>query len=226
MITVALIPAYNEETRIADAIHDARRFVDLVVVVDDCSKDQTAERARSAGAIVLRHVINRGQGAALQTATEYALTVLKADIVVHFDADGQMDGSEIPSLIDPIVREEADVVLGSRFLGKQTNMPMTRLVANRLGRLFTSVFSGIHLTDTHNGFRALSRHAAQEITITLNRMAHASQILDLIKVKKLRYIERPVTIRYSQETLAKSPSSLRAFGIVKDILKDKFLTHV
>ncbi len=226
MITVALIPAYNEETRIADAIHDARRFVDLVVVVDDCSKDQTAESARAAGAIVLRHVINRGQGAALQTATEYALTVLHADIVVHFDADGQMDGSEIPSLIDPIVREEADVVLGSRFLGKQTNMPATRFFANRLACLFTLVISGLKLTDTHNGFRALSRRAAGEMTITLDRMAHASQILDLIKVKRLRFVERPVTIRYSAETLAKSPSSLRAFGIVKDILKDKFFTHV
>lgn len=226
MMTVALIPAYNEETRVADAISDARRFVDRVVVVDDCSTDRTAEVAKSAGAIVLHHVINRGQGAALQTATEYALSVLNADVVVHFDADGQMSGSEIQSMIDPIVRDEADVVLGSRFLGKQTNMPLSRLIANRLARLFTLMLSGMNLTDTHNGFRALSRHAASEMTITLDRMAHASQILDLIKVKKLRYVERPVTIRYSVDTLAKSPSSFRAFGIVKDILKDKFFTRV
>jgi glycosyltransferase involved in cell wall biosynthesis len=226
MRIIALIPAYNEEARIADAVHDARRFVDAVVVVDDCSQDRTGERARAAGAAVLRHAINRGQGAALQTATEYALSRLGADALVHFDADGQMAGEEIPMMVEPIVGGEADVVLGSRFLGKTANMPPTRWLANRLARLFTVVVSGISLTDTHCGFRALSRAAAEAMPITLDRMAHASQIQDLIMVKGLRYIEQPVTIRYSTETLAKSPSSLRAFGIVKDILKDKFFTRV
>ncbi len=226
MLTVAIIPAYNESARIVAAVRDARSFVDAVVVVDDCSADDTGERAREAGATVVRHVINRGQGAALQTGTEYALRVLEADVLVHFDADGQMMGSEIPLMIAPIVAGEADIVFGSRFLGKRANMPMTRLMMNRLAKWFTLVISGISLTDTHNGFRALSRHAAEQIVITLDRMAHASQIQDLVKVKRLRYTERPVTITYSNETLAKSPSSLRAFGIVKDILKDKFFTHV
>lgn len=226
MKVVALIPAYNEETRIAASVRDARSFVDAVVVVDDCSKDRTGEVARAAGATVLRHVINRGQGAALQTATDYALSVLGADAVVHFDADGQMAGREIPMMLEPIREGKADVVLGSRFLGKETNMPLTRRIANRMARLFTHAISGISLTDVHNGFRALSRKAAEELTITLDRMAHASQVQDLIVVKRLRYVERPVTITYTAETLAKSPSSLRAFGIVKDILKDKFFTRV
>jgi len=226
MTVIALIPAYNEASRIAAAVRDARSFANAVVVVDDCSRDRTGDVAREAGAVVLRHVINRGQGAALQTATEYALSALKADVVVHFDADGQMAGSEIPTMVEPILHGEADVVLGSRFLGKESNMPFTRWAANRLARLFTLMISGIGLTDTHNGFRALSRKAAQELTITLDRMAHASQVLDLIKVKRLRYVERPVTITYSKETLAKSQSSLRAFCIVKDILKDKFFTRV
>lgn len=226
MKVVALIPAYQEETRIAASVRDARLFVDAVVVVDDCSRDNTGAVAREAGAIVLRHVINRGQGAALQTATEYALRVLGADAVVHFDADGQMAGHEIPMMLEPIRAGEAEVVLGSRFLGKSTNMPITRLVANRAARLFTLAISGIGLTDVHNGFRALSRRAAEELTITIDRMAHASQIQDLIVVKRLRYVERPVTITYTDETLAKSPSSLRAFGVVKDILKDKFFTRV
>lgn len=226
MRVVALIPAYNEEHRIAAAVRDARSFVDAVVVVDDCSSDATGEAARRAGATVLTHVMNRGQGAALQTATEYALDALGADVVVHFDADGQMAGREIPSMVEPIARDEADVVLGSRFLGRETNMPFTRRIANRLARLFTLLVSGVALTDTHNGFRALSRHAAEEMTITIDRMAHASQLIDLVAVKRLRAVERPVTITYTAETLAKSPSSLRAFGIVKDILKDKFFTRV
>lgn len=226
MNVVAVIPAYNEETRIADAVRDARRFVSAVVVVDDCSRDETGNVARAAGAIVLRHVINRGQGAALQTGGEYALARLCADAIVHFDADGQMRGDEIPMMVEPIASGEADVVLGSRFLGKQANFPASRLFFNRLARLFTHVLSGINLTDTHNGFRALSRRAAEQITITLDGMAHASQILDLIKVKRLRYVERPVTITYTADTLAKSPSSLRMFRIVKDIFKDKFFTRV
>jgi len=137
-----------------------------------------------------------------------------------------MVAREIPMMLEPILSGEADVVLGSRFLGRATNMPFTRRMANRLARLFTLAISGIALTDTHNGFRALSRKAARELTVTLDRMAHASQILDLVKVRRLRYVERPVTITYSEETLAKSPSSFRAFGIVKDILKDKFFTRI
>lgn len=226
MRTIAIIPAFNEESRIAAAVRDASSFVDGVVVVDDCSRDNTANAARAAGATVLRHAINRGQGAALQTATEFALRRLGAEIVVHFDADGQMQGSDIPAMVEPIRSGAADVVLGSRFLGKAVDMPASRRVVNRLAQWFTVAISGIRLTDTHCGFRALSRRAAQEMTITLDRMAHASQIQDLVIVKKLRYVERPVTIVYSAETLAKSESSMRAFGIVKDILKDKFFSRV
>ncbi len=226
MKIIAIIPAFNEESRVAKAVRDALSHVDSVVVVDDCSRDNTANAARMAGALVLRHAINRGQGAALQTATEFALRRLGAEIVVHFDADGQMQGSDIPAMVEPIRSGAADVVLGSRFLGKAVDMPASRRIVNRLAQWFTVAISGIRLTDTHCGFRALSRRAAQEMTITLDRMAHASQIQDLVVVKKLRYVERPVTIVYSAETLAKSESSMRAFGIVKDILKDKFFTRV
>jgi polyprenyl-phospho-N-acetylgalactosaminyl synthase len=223
MKVIAVIPAYNEQARIADAIRDAAGFVNHVVVVDDCSSDKTGDVARAQGAHVIRHIINRGQGAALQTATDYALDVLGADVIVHFDADGQMMGEEIPSMVEPIKSGEADVVLGSRFLGKKANMPFSRYLSLRAALLFTMLLSGIRVTDTHNGFRALSRRAAKEMRITLDRMAHASQILDLVKTKRMRFVERPVTIRYTADTLAKGPSSLRMFEIVKDLLKEKFL---
>lgn len=223
MKTVAVIPAYNEEARIADAVRDAARFVDAVVVTDDCSRDATGARAHEAGAYVLRHIINRGQGAALQTATDFALEKLGADIIVHFDADGQMMGEEIPMLCEPVKHGEADIVLGSRFLGKKANMPTSRLITLRLALLFTMLVSGIRTTDTHNGFRALSREAALKMRITLDRMAHASEILDLIQVQKLRYTERAVTIRYSEETLAKGQKFSGSFTIVKDFLKKRFL---
>lgn len=224
MITVAIIPAYNEAPRIEKAIADAKAFVNHVVVIDDCSKDATWNIARSAGAIVLRHIINRGQGAALQTGVDYALSELNADVVVHFDADGQMRGDEIPMMIAPIVSGEADAVLGSRFLGKDAvAMPPVRRALVKLGTLFTMALSGIRITDTHNGFRAFSRKAAGEIRISLDRMAHASEIVDLVKTKRLRYVERPVTITYSQETLHKGQSTIKAMLTAKDILKKKFV---
>ena len=224
MRIVAVVPAYNEGKRVVAAIADAKQFVDHVVVVDDCSSDDTGAVAKSAGAIVLRHIINRGQGAALQTGTDYAIKTLIADVVVHFDADGQMRGDEIPMMVAPIASGEADIVLGSRFLGKQAlNMPMMRKVMIRLGTLFTIVLSGIRVTDTHNGFRALSRKAATEMRITLDRMAHASEILDLVKTKRLRYVERPVTISYSAETLQKGQSTVKAMLTAKDIIKKKIV---
>lgn len=224
MKRVALMAAYNEGERIISSIADALPHVDAVVVVDDCSKDDTGERAKEAGAIVLRHIINRGQGAALQTATDFALKKLGADIVVHFDADGQMRGEEIPKMMQPIHDGEADVVLGSRFLGLEAeNMPFMRRVMIRLGTLFTIALSGIRVTDTHNGFRALSRKAAGEMRISLDRMAHASEILDLIKAKRLVYVERPVAIRYSAETLKKGQSTVKAMLTAKDILKKKIV---
>lgn len=227
MKIVAVIPAYNEEKRIEGAVRDAKKFVSSVVVVDDCSKDKTGEVARGAGAITLRHIINRGQGAALQTGTTYALRHLDADVIVHFDADGQMMGEEISRLVDPIIKNEADIVLGSRFLRGGTNMPFVRKWLTLKPALFlTMAISGIRLTDTHNGFRALSRKAAEKIVITLDRMAHASEILDEIVVNRLRYVERPVTIRYSEETLKKGQSFFGGFAILNDFFKDKFFDEL
>lgn len=224
MRIVAVIPAFNEGKRVAAAIADAKQYVDHVVVIDDCSLDDTGVVAKSAGAIVLRHIINRGQGAALQTGTDYALRTLVADVIVHFDADGQMRGNEIPMMVAPIAAGEADVVLGSRFLGKAAlNMPFMRKIMIRLGTIFTILLSGIRVTDTHNGFRALSRKAASEMRISLDRMAHASEILDLIKTKRLTYVERPVTISYSEETLQKGQSTVKAMMTAKDIIKKKIV---
>ncbi len=224
MKVVAVIPAFYEEKRVNNAILDALRFVDEVVVVDDASTDKTADIARTSGASVLRHVVNRGQGAALQTGTEYALDVLNADIIVHFDADGQMRGEDIPKLIEPIAKSEADVVLGSRFLGEAAvNIPFVRKwLTLKPAIIFTMAVSGIWVTDTHNGFRALSKDAASKMRITIDRMAHASQVLDLINVHNLRYVERPVQIRYSAETLQKGQSFTHGFIVIKDFFKNKF----
>lgn len=227
--TVVVIPAFNEENRVASAVFSVQPYAWAVVVVDDCSSDRTGQAAYAAGAYVLRHSINRGQGAALQTGTDFALRNLGADIVVHFDADGQMSADDIPTMIDPLLCDEADVVLGSRFLGKKVeNMPALRRATHVGARLFTLMMSGMRLTDTHNGFRALSQDAAKKLRISLDRMAHASEILDLIAARRLRMVERPVTIRYTQDTLEKSfqfegGTLTRALHIVKDLIKKRLI---
>ncbi len=221
MKIVAVIPAYNEEKRIATTIADVVKFCDVVVVVDDCSKDDTGEIARLAGAHVLRHIINRGQGAALQTGTNYVLEVLQADAIVHFDADGQMLGKDIPGMVSSL-KDGIDVVLGSRFMGKESNMPATRRLTLKIALMFTRFVSGIAITDPHCGFRVLSERAARSIHLSQDRMAHASEILDLIKSNHLKFVGYPVEIRYTVETLKKGMTFWSGFIVLKDYFKHKF----
>lgn len=207
-----IIPAYNEEKVIGQVVNDVLPVAHTVVVVDDASRDTTAEEALRNGALVLNHRVNRGQGAALQTGIEYALEQ-GADIIVHFDADGQHQGADIPRFIGPILRGEADVVLGSRFLSKRNTIPFIRSCVLKLGILFTWLYSGIKLTDTHNGFRAFSATSARSIRITENRMAHASEILHEIARQKLKCKEVPVSVLYTEYSLAKGQSSSNAVRI-------------
>jgi glycosyltransferase involved in cell wall biosynthesis len=217
-----VIAAYNEEPRLGATLQSLLPHHPNVVVVDDGSRDQTRAVALAHGVWMLRHLINCGQGAALQTGIDFALD-RGARIVVTFDADGQHDAADIGALVRPIREGRQDVVLGSRFLGQSVGMPLSRLVILKLAVLFTRVFSGIRLTDTHNGLRALSREAARRLRITQNRMAHASEILDQIRRKGLRFCEVPVTIRYTSGTLAKGQSSWDAVKIVSQLLLDRMI---
>lgn len=228
MKVVAIVPAYNEAPRVRQALQNLRPHVAEIVVVDDASKDGTSEQVRGTGAILLRHPVNRGQGAALRTGTEYALRYLQPDIVVHFDADGQMQPSDIAAVTAPIMRGDADVVIGSRFLGKKAeNMPWQRRLTLVGARVFMTALTGLRLSDMQSGFRALSTKAAAELEITLDRMAHASEILDLIAARRMRVAEVPVTIVYTAETLAKGqegrPSFFAALRIVTDLVKKRLV---
>jgi glycosyltransferase involved in cell wall biosynthesis len=212
-----VVAAYEEQSRLGETL---RRLLDAgyrnVVVVDDGSRDATSEVALQHNVWVLRHLINLGQGAALQTGIAFALK-WGADLLVTFDADGQHDPHEIPQLIAPVQSGRADVALGSRFLGKAENIPFIRKLVLKGGVLFTRLFSNIKVSDAHNGFRAFSRSAAEKIKITQNRMAHASEVLDRIREHRLRFVEVPCTIRYTAETMAKGQSSWNAIKIVLDL---------
>ncbi len=193
---VCVIPAYNEEKNITKVVSSVSPYVDEVIVVNDNSKDQTDFLARKSNAIVITHPINRGQGAALQTGNEYALE-LGADIIVHFDGDDQFLASEIPDMLKNIIENKADIVFGSRFLGKQTNFPaLKKYLIYPLAQLFSRLILGINLSDPQNGFRALSKEAAQKITIENREMAHNSEIQSKAFAYKLRIKEIPITVIY------------------------------
>jgi len=216
-----VIAAYNEEKSIADVIKSLRNEnYHNIVVVDDGSKDKTYEICRKEKVHALRHAINRGQGAALKTGIDYA--VMKgAEIIVTFDADGQHRADEIKRLTAPIENGEVDVVLGSRFLDKKTKVPFFKKLTLKGGIIFTRIFSGIKLTDTHNGFRAFSRSAAQRIEIRQDRFEHASEIIDEIARKKIKFREVPVTIIYSKYAKAKGQSIFNSFKIALKLMIGK-----
>jgi glycosyltransferase involved in cell wall biosynthesis len=214
MKKICVIPAYNEAKHIAEVVKRVRPFVDEIIVVDDCSKDETANLARLAGAHVLLHPINRGQGAALQTGDDYALKN-GADIIIHFDADNQFQAEEIPSLTQPIEKGEAEAVLGSRFLSKKSELPpFKKNIIMPLARLFNRLFFNIRLTDPQSGFRALSSKAAKQIIITNDGMAHCSEILHQLFKNKIKTIEIPITVIYHEYGQKFSGG----FRIIKDIM--------
>ena len=185
-----VIPAYNEGTVLSRVVSEVGRAGYTVVVVDDGSADATADHAHAAGAIVVRHPFNLGQGAALQTGIDYALAHA-AQFVVTFDADGQHRVSDIPRLTEALVRERADFALGSRFLGQAPNLPPMRRLMLQAATLFTRLTTGLQVTDTHNGLRAMTRRGAAALRLRQNRMAHASECLSQIGSSGLRYVEQP-----------------------------------
>jgi polyprenyl-phospho-N-acetylgalactosaminyl synthase len=211
-----VIAAYNEGAVIARVVTDVRRAGYRVVVVDDGSPDTTADIARAAGAIVIRHPFNLGQGAALQTGIEYALAQAAA-VIVTFDADGQHRVSDIARLTAALVEDRADFVLGSRFLGQAPNLPPLRRLMLQAATLFTRLTTGLQVTDTHNGLRAMTNRGAAAIRLRQNRMAHASECLSQIAASGLRYVERPVTIEYTAYSLAKGQNMRDAVLILLDL---------
>jgi len=220
MRTFAVVPAYNEEKTVAGVVRGLLPAVEEVIVIDDGSADGTAAAAASAGALVARHVLNRGQGAALKTGTVLALEH-GADIVVHIDADGQHDPEAIRKLVAPIEAGEADIVYGSRFLGIEAEgMPASRRALLLLARQFNALFLGVPrtFTDPQSGLRALNAAAARAIDFRQDRMAHCSEILRLVAHSPLRSREVPVRVRYSKETLAKGNKATDALGIVWQLL--------
>lgn len=211
-----VIAAYNEAPVIGRVVADLIRHRYAVAVVDDGSSDGTGRKARAAGATVITHPVNLGQGAALQTGIEFAVGS-GADYVVTFDADGQHRASDVGALLDSLKKQPADFALGSRFLGHAPAMPLARRTLLKVATWFTRLTTGLHVTDTHNGLRAMTRRGASRIDLRQNRMAHASELLDQIARSGLGYVEVPVTIEYSAYSLGKGQKLSDSLRILVDL---------
>lgn len=216
-----VVPALNEEARVATVVSGLRTEFGRVVVVDDGSTDRTAELARAAGAHVVSHPDNLGQGAALQTGFAYALTDPGTRFIITFDSDGQHRIEDALALLATARETGVDVVLGSRFLAPGTEVPRARKAVLRAGIAFTRVTTRLAVTDTHNGLRVLNRHAAEQIDLTLSDMAHASQLLGLIAKRGLSWTEAPVVIDYADETRRRGQSNVNALNIVFDLALER-----
>jgi glycosyltransferase involved in cell wall biosynthesis len=194
-----VVPAYNEAKTIGPVLRGLfSHGYKNIVVVDDGSSDDTSLQAAAQGAHVIKHLVNRGQGAALQTGTHYALQH-DADYIIHFDADDQFDAADIAPSLNVLKTKQLDVVFGSRFLDNRSQVPrLKRLVLLPLARVLNFCLTGVWLSDAHNGFRILTRRAAQSITILQDGMAHNTEILAEVAEKKLRFAEVPICVRYHE----------------------------
>jgi polyprenyl-phospho-N-acetylgalactosaminyl synthase len=207
-----VIPAFNEEKKVGKVISKLKDAgYSNIVVVDDGSKDKTFEIAQK-GCFALSHMLNRGQGAAIKTGIEFALTK-NADIIVTFDADGQFLVEDIKKIVEPVLNKKTDITLGSRFLGKAVNIPFSKKIVLKLGTLVVFLLYGIKVTDSQCGLRAISRKAAMRINLKSDRMEHAADFFSEIMRNKLKYMEVPITVIYNKYSLEKGQDWTRSISL-------------
>lgn len=204
MRTVAVIPAFNEATVIADVVRGSLEEVDHVVVVDDCSSDETAEVARKAGAHAISHALQRGAGRATTTGLEAALR-LQADIIVTLDADGQHLPAEIGRVLEPLRLGRADMVVGCRPL-ESDHMPLVRRMGNRFANLWTWAILGVSVSDTQSGFRAYSAETVRKLPLEARGYEFCSHSLGEAARLGLKVEEVPITVVYTDYSRSKGQS--------------------
>lgn len=211
-----VLAAYNEEQSAPAVIERLLSLGYSVVCVDDGSTDDTAHVVGRTGCDLVVHPFNLGQGAALQTGIDHALW-RGAEYICTMDSDGQHDPAELPRLLEALDRQAVDFALGSRFRGRTIGMPWTRRLLLSAAIMFTRLTTGLSLTDTHNGMRAMTRRGAACIRLRQDRMAHGSEILTQIRRSGLGMTEVPVTISYTAYSLAKGQRTSSAMRVLGDL---------
>ena len=213
-----VVPAFNEAGVIGDVIAGLRALLPLVLVIDDGSQDGTGAAARAAGARVIRHGVNLGQGAALRTGIAGALRIPAVEWIVTFDADGQHRPEDAVALIARARQGDVDVVLGTRFGGEKVEAGPAKRLLLKAALVYTRAVTKLPLTDTHNGLRAMNRGFAQELKIRERGMGHATEILDHVSRSGAGWVEVPVRIRYTEYSKAKGQPMINSVNILFDSL--------
>lgn len=218
---IAVIPALNEETRIADVVEGAKKFVSQVIVVDDGSSDATANAAEQRGALVVRHPETCGPGAATMTGIE-AARALHARIIVTLDGDGQHNPGDIPALLAPVEKGEVDVVFANRFGGRNV-IPRIRRLFNFLGNIITFLTTHLWLPDSQCGFKAFGPRAIQEIDLRMHGFEFCTEIVREASQRRWKITTVPTKVVYSEYTLAKGQSFAHGVRTALKILLRSFI---
>ena len=213
-----VVPLYNEETVIAGVITELREKFSNIICVDDGSTDRSADVARQAGATVIQHPMNLGQGAALQTGIVYARRQPDLQYLVTFDGDGQHKVSDVEEMLSYARRKDLAVVFGSRFLDKRTKPGFKKKVVLKVAVLITRVVTGLQLTDAHNGLRVIRKDALEHVNLIQDRMSHATEIVHQLADTKLPWKEYPVEVLYTDYSKAKGQSLLNSINILFDLI--------
>lgn len=220
-----IVPVFNEGTVIGEVVRDAMKTFANIVCVDDGSRDNSAEEIRAAGAHLVRHPVNLGQGAAIQTGVEYARAQPGARYFVTFDADGQHQVDDVVAMLERLRAEDVDIVVGTRFHGDTSHIPWIKRLILRTVVLLSPRTHRLGLTDAHNGLRVFNRTVAEQLNITLNGMSHASEIVELIDHHRWRVVEEPVTILYTDYSMAKGQSVINGVNILFETMFKSRASH-
>lgn len=216
--TWVIIPVYNEDQVIGQVVKDLLPTFPHVVCIDDGSRDRSAAVAAAAGATVIRHPVNLGQGAGLQTGIEYVRGFTPAKYLLTFDADGQHRVEDGLAMVEQAEKENLAIVFGSRFLSSQTQVGWSKRLVLKTAARVTARRTGLQLTDAHNGLRVLRRDAFEQVNLLQNRMAHASEIVAQLARTGLPWAEHSVYIRYTDYSKAKGQSLLNSINILTELL--------
>ena len=212
-----VVPAFNEASVIAEVIADVRSVFRHVVCVDDGSSDDTSDRAFSAGAHVVRHPVNLGQGAAIQTGVEYARSRPGAAVFATFDADGQHRVKDVVRMIDRLTSEDLDIIVGTRFGDRvPEGMPKLRRLLFPIIAKVSPASRKLGLTDAHNGLRVFDKTVADGLNLTMSGMSHASEFVALIVENGWRVAEQPVEILYTEYSMSKGQPLVNGVNIIVD----------
>lgn len=216
--TWVIIPVYNEDQVIGQVVKDLLPTFPHVVCIDDGSRDRSAAVAAAAGATVIRHPVNLGQGAGLQTGIEYVRGFTPAKYLLTFDADGQHRVEDGLAMVEQAEKDNLAIVFGSRFLSSQTQVGWSKRLVLKTAARVTARRTGLQLTDAHNGLRVLRRDAFEQVNLLQNRMAHASEIVAQLAKTGLPWAEHSVYIRYTDYSKAKGQSLLNSINILTELL--------